>query len=375
MPHNKLLGVLWDSEADELLIDLSELVTYAHNLPVTKRTVLRVSAKIFDPLGLLSPFVVKLKLLFRELCSDNVNWDDQVEGDTLKRWKLQIKEFKSLGQIRVPRCYFDRSRVPVSFELHGFSDASSQAYGAVVYLRTVYNDETILSVIVTSKTRVAPVKHQTIPRLELLGALVLTRLVSTVRKSLDSLPNLNCFYWTDSTVALYWIRNNKPWRQYVAHRVNEIRTLSLQEEWNHCPGSVNPADLLSRGSKGFDLSQNQHWWNGPEFLCKPKAEWPDTTYLSNIEEASQELIKDVPIISHSFAVLSTRFKLHNIIDCKRFSSLHKLLHTTAYVLRFSRALCNRSTINVLTNSQAVRNSSCLSGEEISEAETRRSIFS
>ena len=212
-PHNKLLGVLWDSEADGLLIDLSELVTYAHGLPVTKRTVLRVSAKIFDPLGLLSPFVVKLKLLFRELCSGNVNWDDPVEGDTLRRWKSLIKEFESLGQIRVPRCYFDKSRVPVSFELHGFSDASSQAYGAVVYLRTVYDDETISSVIVTSKTRVAPVKLQTIPRLELLGALVLTRLVSTVRKSLDSLPN---FYWTDSTIALFWIRNKKPWKQYVA---------------------------------------------------------------------------------------------------------------------------------------------------------------
>jgi len=82
LQHNKLLGVLWDSEADELLIDLSELVTYAHDLPVTKRTVLRVSSKIFDPLGLLSPFVVKLKLLFRELCFDNINWDDPVEGES-----------------------------------------------------------------------------------------------------------------------------------------------------------------------------------------------------------------------------------------------------------------------------------------------------
>jgi len=117
LPHNKLLG---DSEADELLIDLSEWVTYAHDLPVTKRTVLKVSAKIFDPLGLLSPSVLKLKLIFRKLCSD-----DPIEGDTLRRWKSLIKEFESLGQIRVPRCYFDQSRVPVSFELYGFSDASS----------------------------------------------------------------------------------------------------------------------------------------------------------------------------------------------------------------------------------------------------------
>ena len=91
--------------------------------------------------------------------------------------------------------------------LHGFSDASSQVYGTVVYLRTVYDDKTISSVTVTSKRHVAPMKHQTVPNLELLGALVLTRLVSTVRKSLDSLPHLNCFYWTDSTVVLFWINH------------------------------------------------------------------------------------------------------------------------------------------------------------------------
>jgi len=150
-------------------------------------------------------------------------------------------------------------------------------------------------------------------------------LVSTVRKSLNSLPHLNYFYWTDSTGVLFWIRNNKPWRQYVAHRVNEIRALLLQEEWNHCPRSVNPANLLSRESKGFDLSQNQHWWNGPEFLCKPKAEWPDTTDFSNIEEASHELIKDVPVISHSYAILSTQFRLQNIINLAVCTSCYTLL--------------------------------------------------
>ena len=251
----------------------------------------------------------------------------------------------------------------MSFELHGFSVASSQAYGAVVYLRTIYDDETISSVIVTSKTRVAQVKHQTIPRLELLGALVLTRLVSTVRKSLDSSTHLNCFYWTDSTVVLFWIRNNKPWRQYVAHRVNEIRTLSLQED---IVLGQSIRQTCCQGDQRVLILPKSAW---PEFLYKPKAEWPDTTDLSNIEKASQELIKDVPVISHSFAILSIQFRLQNIIDCKRFGSLHKLLHTTAYVIRFSRSLHNCSTINVPTNSQAVANASCLSGEEIREAES------
>ena len=109
----------------------------------------------------------------------------------------------SLGQIRVPRCYFDNSRKPVLFELHGFSDALTQAYGAVVYLRTVYEDGGISSTIDASKMCVAPVKTQTI---ELLAALIVTRLVSTVKKSLDYLPNLSSHYWTNSTVPLHWIR-------------------------------------------------------------------------------------------------------------------------------------------------------------------------
>ena len=143
---------------------------------------------------MLSPFVVKLKLLFRSLCSDGVNWDNPLEGEILTKWKLLIHDFKSLGQIRVSRCYFDSSRKPVLFELHGFSDASAQPYGAVVYLRTVYEDGGISSTITASKTRIAPVKTQIIPRLELLAALILTRLVSTMKKSLDYLPNLSSHY-------------------------------------------------------------------------------------------------------------------------------------------------------------------------------------
>ena len=186
----KLLGVIWDNQSDELLVNLSELSDYVKCLPVTKRSVLKFSARIFDPLGLVSPLVIRLKLLFRSLCTDNVDWDDPIEGDALTKWKSLIAEFGCVNQIRVPRCYFRGSLKPVSIELHGFSDASAQAYGAVVYLRAVYEDESISSTIIASKTRVAPMKVQTIPRLELLAALILTRLVDTLKKSLESLSSL-----------------------------------------------------------------------------------------------------------------------------------------------------------------------------------------
>ena len=186
--YNKLLGVIWDNQSDEFLVDLSELSNYVKCLPVTKRSVLKVSARIFDPLGLVSPLVIRLKLLFRLLCTDNVKWDDPIEGDALIKWKSIIAELSCVNHIRVPRCYFKGSLKPISIELHGFSDALAQAYGAVVYLRAVYDNGSISSTIIASKTRVAPVKVQTIPRLELLAALILTRLVDMLKNPLKLYP-------------------------------------------------------------------------------------------------------------------------------------------------------------------------------------------
>ena len=195
--YNKLLGVMWDNQSDEFVIDLSELSDYVKDLPETKRSVLRLSARIFDPLGLVSPLVIRLKLLFRSLCTNNVNWDDSIEGEALSRWRSLINEFSCVNQIKVPRCYFRSSLNPILIELHGFSDISAQAYGAVVYLRAVYKNGSISSTIMASKTRVAPLKVQTIPRLELLAAVILVRLVDTLKGSFNSLPNLNTYYWTD----------------------------------------------------------------------------------------------------------------------------------------------------------------------------------
>ena len=88
-----------------------------------------------------------------------------------------------MNQIRITRCYFDKDVTPVCLELHGFSDTSEHAYAAVLYLRTISNDGKVVTRLVASTTGVAPTKKQSIPRLELLGALILTRLVNTVLRN------------------------------------------------------------------------------------------------------------------------------------------------------------------------------------------------
>ena len=160
---------------------------------------------------------------------------------------------------------FELNSKPIEIELHGFSDASSQAYAAVVYIRSIYENGGVRVQLVACKTRVAPLKRQSIPRLELLGAVLLARLCDKITKKGGELVTT---YWVDSMTTLCWIRNDKYWKQYVQHRVNEVRKLSSTSAWRYCTGPQNSADLPSRGLSAKDLAERDVWWNGPEFLLK-----------------------------------------------------------------------------------------------------------
>ena len=136
---------------------------------------------------------------------------------------------------------------------------------------------------------------------------------------------------------------------------------------SHCPRLLNLADIPSRGLTGSELINNERWWIGTEFLCKPKAEWPTTADLDNVEGANTDLIKDVPTVSHSFTISNTQIKLQDIIDCKRFSSLHRLLVTTAYVFRFIKSLQKQDN-HISSRLQSGSPYSTPTGEEITESE-------
>ena len=176
----KLLGVSWDISKDIFQFDLRDLVNFVKSLLPTKQSILKASAKILDPLGLLSPFVVGIKILFQTLCKNRVDWDVTLDRDMLSQWSNLIQEFERLSEISVPRCYVLLDQKIASQQLHGFCDASRQAYAAVIYLRTEYQNGHVSICVVCSKTRVAPLKEQTILRLELLGATTLSRLLSSL---------------------------------------------------------------------------------------------------------------------------------------------------------------------------------------------------
>lgn len=338
----KVLGMNWNTDADEIFFSFSELCTYANSLPLTKRSVLKVTAKIFDPMGFLSPLTVHMKILFQELCLEKTNWDTELKGKPLRQWKSFLRELNLIDCYRVPRCYF--SRQPVDVQLHGFSDASEHAYAAVVFIRSLYSDGQVEVRLVASKSRVAPMKRQTIPRLELLGALILARLVNKLKSIGTEFPTV---LWTDSMTTLCWIKNERVWKQYVGHRVDEIRRLTSKDSWRHCPGEVNPADLPSRGLTAKELSTSSTWWNGPNFLYNSDNMWPEMSQPaeSEKEEIQREAVKNEPVITHSMVNASAcdlfDRGIDKIIDIERYNNITSLLRVTAFVIRFVNNLKKR----------------------------------
>ena len=162
----------------------------------------------------------------------------------------------------------------VRMSLQTFVDASESAYGSVVYSRCTYEDGSISSTIIASKTRVAPTTATSIPRLELMGAVIGVRLTSRIAKVLD--VNMNdCVFWSDSVNVLWWVRGrSRKFKPFIANRVGEIQTSTRPEQWRYIPTAQNPADCVTRGMSAANLVNSNTWWRGPEFLRQDEENWP-----------------------------------------------------------------------------------------------------
>ena len=158
---------------------------------------------------------------------EQCEWDEELDLDKKDKWESIIKNLRSVGKLSLPRCLYEENAANVrNCWLHGFADASQSAYSAMIYL--VYeSDSGIKSQLICSKTRVAPLKKLSIPRLELMSARILATLMKVVFSALKSqLAIEGCRYWLDSKTALYWINNAGEWKQFVQHRVDEILKLT-----------------------------------------------------------------------------------------------------------------------------------------------------
>ena len=258
MGERKVFGVRWDPAMDQLILNLEQIAYSASRLEPTKRAIVSLVGLHQRSSGYSIP-----SCDFTEDLRTGAMCGKDGLGSALNR----INPGET-SPILLSHCYLEGiTKQILSYHLCGFCDASLKAYAAVVYLILDTSTQRHIRIL-ASKTRVAPLKTQTIPRLELLSALLLARLVDSVAHALEgevSLASPHCF--SDSTVAVFWIRGeDKTWKPFVQNRVQEIRALLPSVHWSHCPGQDNPADLPSRGCTHQHLSECQFWLTGPEWL-------------------------------------------------------------------------------------------------------------
>ncbi|XP_072934980.1 uncharacterized protein [Epargyreus clarus] len=286
----KTLGLTWNMTMDSF--------QYQLKLPsqpevVTKRNILADIQRLFDPLGWLGAAIIPAKILIQKLWMERLHWDEYV-GDALKEEWLRLRDsFNSLNKVKIKRWIKTDRKELDNITLHGFSDASEKAYCAVIYYRVETKKGKYETGIIASKTRVAPVKPITIPRLELCGAVLLARLMTQVRKAMR-LPVERVYAWTDSSVVLSWLCGDPlRWKTFVSNRVVEILDNVGNSQWFHVQSKTNPADIGSRGLQLNELIETKLWWDGPHWLRDKEV----TFSRLNIEPTDMEtrkLSNDIP---------------------------------------------------------------------------------
>ncbi|XP_067046580.1 uncharacterized protein [Acropora muricata] len=234
-------------------------------LVLTKRNMLKKTASIYDPFGFLTPFVVRAKILMQEAWMEAFGWDEELPDRFKMEWKRWFEELGELGAVRISRCLKEDKKLR-DITIHTFSVASEKAYAAASYIRHEYEDGTFSTRLVAAKSKLAPLKVMSIPRLELIGALTGLRLTLKICAALE-LPRNKATFWVDSVNVGFWVqgqsRNFKP---FVSHRVGEIHDESSPDQWRYVPTKLNPADQGTRGASVQELIKDDCWWYGPSFL-------------------------------------------------------------------------------------------------------------
>ncbi|XP_076301510.1 uncharacterized protein LOC143219381 [Lasioglossum baleicum] len=349
------LGLHWSPHKDTFQYSITD----AEVQPPTKRSIVSKTAQLFDPLGWLTPVIVRSKIAIQSTWLLGLEWDTPLPSGLADDWTSFCAELKLLERVRIPRP-LSCSAHPTQREMHGFADASERAYAAVLYLRTKEEDEQWKVTLITAKSKVAPLKQVSLPRLELCAAHLLARLAQKTATTLE-FTNTTMHLWSDSTVALGWIQAHPSrWKTYVANRVADIQRRVPEAQWHHVAGVENPADCASRGLSPSQLLHLSLWWTGPEFL--QHTEHFAATQPDNHDQLPEERGPTVAAVNKS----ERNGEDNDILT--RFSSYTKLLRVTAWCLRWLRRRRNTSPATTSTNPSSNGHSSALSATEIDEAE-------
>lgn len=299
---------------------------------VTKHEILHESAQIYDPLGLLTPVTVRAKILLQSLWEQKVDWDEPLNQELTDTWLSISADLQEATTIVHPRPYYLLHCQPTTVtQLHTFTDASFSAYGAVVYLRQNNHDT-----LVMSRSRVTPIRPITLPKLELMAAVIGVRLANFVIFSVKpQFTNISTFLWSDSQIVLHWIHHlnlstqSKP---FIANHVQEIRDSFPVQYWTYVSTSDNPADLLTRGLSTQQLRTSQLWLHEPSWLQSDN-QWPTWSPTNVLFLQTDDTTDTVPDFDPTTETNQPQSHgLHSIMDVSCYSQLTKLLSTTLYAM-------------------------------------------
>ena len=321
--YTKTLGIEWNANMDHFRLAVASLNEPDH---MTKRALVSDIAKTFDALGWFAPTIIKAKILLQRVWETNIGWDDSLPGSIHREWIMWRSELPLLAERHVQRCYYPKHIEVASIELHGFSDASEDAYAGAVYIRVQGRSGNVYSSLVLAKTKVAPIKRLTIPRLELCGAKLLSQLLQHAQRAL-SVSVQNTFAWTDSTIVLNWLVGSpRRFKTFVGNRISHIMQSIPPERWNHVSSSDNPADCASRGLFPSELSEHKLWWNGPKWLRLPSDQWPSLSLAPQV---------DMPSDEEKGVCLHVVVNSQPVIPLQQCSSFSRLRRLTAWIFRFT----------------------------------------
>ncbi len=267
LPKSKALGIVWDPETDKL-----QIFTKHQHLDgdCTRRSFLQIVASIFDPLNLLVPYVIRGRIMLQLAWNEPLDWDTFIDAELGTAMGSWLQELPELASIEMDRCVCKEGEKVL--DLHAFSDASTEAYGSAIYVRTQNKDQEISVNLLVAKGRVAPKKVKQIPRLELMGLVLSTAL----GKAVVELTNLPITYWTDSANCVWWVlQEDRDFGVFVGNRLRTIHDNKQGAVVRHVPGDGNPADLISRGMTLKDLKESERWFHGADFLKLPESQWPE----------------------------------------------------------------------------------------------------
>jgi len=340
----KVLGMFYDPRNDQFMFKLNDdkllKKCLTANYHPTRKEMISLVMRVYDPLGLISHFLIHGRLLLQEMCRRGVDWKEKIPEEMYLKWLRWLTCFDQISKLTIPRRYTPIPLGNCTITMHLFVDASQDAYSCALYLRFDYG-HAIYVKLMAAKSRVAPIKQMTIPRLELNSALIGARLLSSAKLWQRRLKIREYTAWSDSITVLRWLyAGHIKHKQFVAPRIAEIQELTSVKAWRYVPTDLNVADLATKWCD-IDFSDKHHrWYNGPDFLYKPPEQWPQlpsdfSQYITDEDpEKGEKVIERVLILKSLDEVNPWQAGIFNNVSASIRADWDKYVKIVAFALRF-----------------------------------------